>query len=162
MLPATFLTTAVEPAYALLPDTMRAPEASALLLAIALQESALLHRRQFAGPARSYLQFEVAGIEGVLTHEHTWVYARAACLDLDLIPTAQSVHLAIEFQDVLACVFGRLLLWTFPRPLPQRDDADEAWDQYRALWRPGRARPERWNANYVEAWKSLELKGLSV
>lgn len=162
MTPAVFLLTAVDPALALLPASMRTNEARALIVAIALQESTLIYRRQFAGPARSYLQFEVAGIEGVLTHEETWAYARGACLDVDVLPTAAAVHMAIEFQDALACAFARLLLWTLPRPLPQRDDADEAWSQYRSLWRPGRPRPERWKPNYVEAWKSIELKGLSV
>jgi hypothetical protein len=156
MTPDLFLHTAVDPAFALLPVVMRSTEARAMLVAIALQESKLLHRKQFGGPARSYLQFEIPGLEGVLTHEHTWAYARAACLDLDIIPTAPGVYLAIEYLDVLACAFARLLLWTEPRPLPGKDDADEAWLQYLRLWRPGKPRPATWKPNFIDAWATLQ------
>jgi hypothetical protein len=155
--PEIFLRTAVDPALALLPDTMRSTEARAMLVAIALQESKLLHRRQFAGPARSYLQFELTGIEGVLTHEQTWVYARAACLDVDVLPTPPGVYMAIEYLDTLACVFARLLLWTEPRPLPGKADEDDAWKQYLALWRPGKPRPQAWAPNFIEAWHAVQL-----
>lgn len=156
MTPANFLRTAVDPALALLPDRMTSLEARAMIVAIALQESALVHRRQFAGTARSYLQFEIPGIEGVLTHEGTWAYARGACVDLDVLPTAPGIYIAMEYQDVLACAFARLLLWTHTHPLPQASDADEAWMQYLGLWRPGKPRPERWAANFRNAWQAVK------
>jgi hypothetical protein len=156
MTPAIFLRTAVDPALALLPERMTSPEARALIVAIASQESSLVHRRQFAGTARSYLQFEIPGIEGVLTHEGTWAYARGACVDLDVLPTAPGVYIAIEYQDVLACAFARLLLWTLPGQLPQASDTDEAWMQYVGLWRPGKPRPERWAANFRDAWTAVK------
>jgi hypothetical protein len=158
MLPATFLQTAVVPALTLLPEPMRAVEAQALLVAIALQESQLLHRRQFGGPAKSYLQFEIAGIEGVLTHEHTWAHARAACLDLDVIPTAPGIYLAIEFQDTLACVFARLLIWSLPERLPGRTDSKGGWASYVKAWRPGKPRPERWDSNFCDAWATVTTR----
>lgn len=43
---------AIAPALALLPARMSSPQAEAMLLAIGLQESCLVHRRQHNGPAR--------------------------------------------------------------------------------------------------------------
>lgn len=43
---------AIRPAYAELPASMRTREATVLLLAIGLQESAFRYRRQIKGPAR--------------------------------------------------------------------------------------------------------------
>lgn len=156
MTPAIFLRTAVDPGLSLLPERMTSPEARAMIVAIAGQESSLVHRRQFAGTARSYLQFEIPGIEGVLTHEDTWAYARGACVDLDVLPTAPGVYIAMEYQDALACAFARLLLWTLPRPLPKVSDVDEAWTQYIGLWRPGKPRPNSWLKNYLDAWSAVQ------
>lgn len=155
MTPDLFLRTSIEPALSLLPPLMETDEARAMLIAIALQESKLAHRQQVGGPARGYLQFELAGLEGVLTHEKTWAQARAVALALDVTPTAPGVYLAIEYHDVLACVFGRLLLWTLPRPLPARTDEVEGWQQYLALWRPGKPRRETWASNYLDAWQTV-------
>ena len=49
---------AVRPAMALLPARMDTPEADCMLLAIGLQESRFVHRRQIGGPARGFWQFE--------------------------------------------------------------------------------------------------------
>ena len=63
----------VPTAFALLPPTMRSDRATAMLLAIGLQESRFLHRRQFHnGPARGFWMFERGGgITGVLQHERS-------------------------------------------------------------------------------------------
>lgn len=152
MTPHRWLDLALGPAFRLLPPAMESPQARALVLAIALQESRLAYRRQINGPARSYLQFELAGIAGVLTHPATQHHAAAVCDALDIVPAASAVYTAIEWHDSLAVCFGRLALWALPDPLPGPQDPDVAWQQYLAAWRPGRPRPETWAGYYTSAW----------
>jgi hypothetical protein len=135
---------------------MDVPAARALLVAISLQESQLQARRQTDGPARSYFQFEPAGIAGVLQHHSSALHAAQICLALDVQASVSAVYRAIEFQDTLACVFARLLLWTLPDQLPTRDDVNGAWRQYLAAWRPGKPRAEDWPENYERAWTALQ------
>ena len=49
--------TAVGQALALLPSAMDTPQAHCMLLAIGLQESRFVHRRQIGGPACGFWQF---------------------------------------------------------------------------------------------------------
>lgn len=160
MTPGLFLDLALAPALRLLPQRMDTPEARAMIVAIALQESKLVRRRQMGdGPARSYLQFEAgetAGISGVLKHRATSALASGICEALDIVASTLVVHRAIEFNDVLACVFGRLLLWTLPNALPGRDDIDGAYLDYIRAWRPGKPRPEDWPANFSRAWTFID------
>lgn len=148
-------------AYALLPVEMGSSEASALLLAIGLQESRFLARRQVQqGPARGFWQFERGGIAGVLRHPLTAHHVKAALRALRYGDVAAAnatrkiiaCHTIVEHHDPLACVFARLLLWTLPAPLPTRDEPDRAWNQYLDAWRPGRPHPETWPSFYAEAW----------
>lgn len=138
----------------LLPEKMRSPAAAAMLVAIALQESGARHRRQVGGLARGFWQFEPIGVIGVLRHPASSDHARAAleplCYDRSL--TAYEIHRIMEDNDVLACVFARLLLWTLPDALPSSDHADEGWRQYLAAWRPGKPHPKTWAAHYDTAW----------
>lgn len=148
----------VPAAYALLPEDMRTPAATAMLLSIGLQESRFVHRRQVRGPARSFFQFERAGVRGVLTHPASQPHAHWALLSLSYPTsawTAGACHAAIEHNDILATVFARLLLWTLPDPLPLRADADGAWQQYLDAWRPGKPRADAWPANYAAAWEQV-------
>lgn len=127
-------------AFSLLPEKMRSREAHAMLLAIGLQESAFEHRAQVpTGPGRGFFQFEkFGGVRGVLVHRasephiayvlHKLRYAGAS---------TQECYEAIEHNDVLACCFARLLLWTDPRPLPGPHDWETAWRIYLDCWRPG-------------------------
>lgn len=126
-----------------------------MLVAIALQESRAAHRKQIGGPARSYWQFETIGVAGVLEHPSTRFEAELFLGQLDYSPAsiAAKVYLAIEHNDVLAAGLARLLLWTLPKPLPERHDAPEGWAQYLAAWRPGKPHPETWGANWAEAWQ---------
>lgn len=146
----------VPAAYALLPLEMCSPAATALVLAIGLQESMFEHRRQVNGPARGFFQFEKGGgVRGVLMHPASKTHAQAALSALEYprstwTPTA--CYAAIEHHDVLAFVFARLLLLTLPEPLPAREDFDGSWQQYLEAWRPGAPRPERWETNYRAAW----------
>ena len=102
----------IDAALALLPPKMDSVEARVLLLAIALQESGFKSRRQYGnGPARGYWQFEAAGgVIGVLAHHSTASRARIVCGLRDVKPVVQDVHAALEFDDVLAAAFARLLL----------------------------------------------------
>lgn len=147
-------------AYTFLPERMQSPEATAMLLAIGLQESKFAARRQLPkGPARGFWQFERAGgVEGVLTHPDTWKPVRQVLNALSYPPEADSYacHTALEHNDVLAVCFARLLLWTLPERLPRRLEIDVAWNQYLRAWRPGKPHPETWPDNYAAAWAIVE------
>lgn len=157
MTAALFHDVALVPALRLLPPFMDSPAARALLVAIALQESQLTQRRQRAnGPARSYFQFERAGVVGVLSHVASAEHAREVCRLIDIPATAATVHRALEFSDVLAVTFARLLVWTLPYPLPIQHETEEAYDQYIESWRPGKPRPETWPKNCADAWRVVQ------
>lgn len=147
---------------ALLPSTMfDSPKAWAMLLAIGLQESKFLARRQDGhGPARGFWQFERGGgCRGVMTNPQTRELAADVLRDLRygaLVGKVREVHYTLHDNDVLACAFARLLLWTVPGALPARDNPAEGWRQYLEGWRPGAPHPATWNAYYDEAWSRLE------
>jgi hypothetical protein len=153
--PAFVLAHTIPAALSLLPVTMNTPAARAMLVAIGLQESKFQHRRQVQGPARGYWQFEErGGVTGVVTHPATKGYALAVCDMLDYSPSVIVIYDAIADNDVLACAFARLLLWTLPGALPMT--ADEGWRQYVKAWRPGRPHPETWAENWQRAWDTVE------
>lgn len=152
-------------AYALLTEKMNSPAATALLLAIGLQESRFTERRQLSGPARGFWQFEEAGVRGVLEHPRS-APVIANVLERLQYPRIFSPagvtlrHHAVEHNDVLALCFARCLLLTLPSALPGPVDVERGWDQYVAAWKPGAARDpnrhlaarERWTPNYAQAW----------
>ena len=154
MTDAYMLAHVVPAALALLPPSMDSQKARALLLAIALQESKFEDRVQIGGgPARGFWQFEKGGgVTGVLTHRSTADHMRRVCTTLRYQPSVAGCYAAIRDNDVLACCFARLLLWTLPNALPARDDAAGGWHQYLVSWRPGKPHPETWDANYTRAW----------
>lgn len=150
----TTLTTIVEPALRILPPMMTSRRAKAMLLAIGMQESRLVHRKQIGGPAMGLWQFERGGgVAGVLRHPATQGHAAAVCWRLGNAGTTASVYHGLESDDVLAACFARLLLWTLPGALPDRDDVQGAWDQYIAAWRPGKPHRHTWDDFYREAWE---------
>lgn len=156
MTPEWLLRHAIEPALAILPWKMSGHPAWAMLLAIALQESRIEHRRQIGGPARGFWQFERSGgVAGVLSHQATAGPIRSA-LDALSYPawhwTPELCYKAIEHNDVLAAAFARCLLWTFPQPLPGPQDHDEGWRQYAWAWRPGKPHRQTWDGFYRQAW----------
>jgi hypothetical protein len=150
--PHAFHDFALRPALTMLPPAMTSPEARAMVLAIALQESKLIARRQVHGPARGYAQFEFAGVSGVMRHEASRVYADQLCDALDVPPLIGTVHAALEYQDILAAGFARLLLWTHPHPLPKEPQAWLGWQQYLATWRPGKPHQHTWQDHWTTAW----------
>ena len=122
-----------------------------MLLAIGLQESRFRYRRQRGGPAKSYWQFEPAGIGGALQHHASRPHALAVLDALDYPEYRDAIYEAIEDNDVLSCCFARLLLFTDPAPLPQIGQAAKSWSYYTRTWRPGRPRPDTWEECYSQA-----------
>jgi len=157
MTPIFVLAYSIPAALSLLPATMDTPAARAMLLAIGLQESKFQHRRQVQGPARGYWQFELVGVLGVAEHRASRSVASSVCEQLGYPQNnIAAIYDAIADNDVLACAFARLLLWTLPDALPRRDDAPVGWSQYRRTWRPGRPHPETWAACWDQAWALVE------
>lgn len=180
MTPRLLITTAIEPALALLPASMDSPEARRMLVAICVQESNLEFRQQvlkrgrpwweWRGPARGWPQFEAGGLKGVLTHRASKVHAEHAMLLLGyespaaMMPVWLSeLHAALKHNDVLALVMARLLLWTLPMALPERES--DGLQQYLEAWRPGawyrgdaehrRALTQRWTRSWAVAQEAL-------
>jgi hypothetical protein len=141
-------------AYAVLPTPLASAEASALLLAIGLQESRFRFRAQVHGPARGFWQFEVNGVAGVLEHDRSqFVIAKALnALRYDHTIEAAVIQPVLEHNDVLAACFARALLLTSPVALPGPDDVAHAWALYTDCWRPGRPHRGTWTGFYAEAW----------
>lgn len=143
---------AINPALALLPAKMDTAAARVVLLAIGLQESRFIHRRQIGGPARGFWQFEQSGgVRGVLKHLSSEALARQVCAARGVEPTAPAVYAQLENDDVLAAAFARLLLWTDPKALPAIGDAEAAWALYLRTWRPGKPHPQTWLDLYRQA-----------
>lgn len=163
MTPHKLLHTAIIPALAELkqhgiPDTSLARR---LLLAIALQESRIKHRRQVSsdgtesGPAASFWQFEQGGgCKGVLTHRQVAPSMRKVCEDFNVEPTSRGLWEAMRYQDVVAAAAARLLVYTLPGALPET--VDDGWGQYLNAWRPGKPHPATWAANWNLATKIAE------
>lgn len=150
----------VPAAYSVLPPAMASEKATAMLLAIALQESGAHHRRQVHGPARGFWQFEPIGVRGVFEHPATATLARTV-LERLCYPRALTVPAVaeiIEDNDVLACALARLTLWPLRAVLPNRTQFEPAWEQYLRAWRPGKPRRATWDADFAYAWNLLEQK----
>lgn len=156
MTPREWIDSGVLPAYDLLPARMASIEATAMLIAIALQESRLIHRVQIGGPAHGFLQFEKGGgVHGVLNHAGTKAHAVSVCAARNCEPTNAAAYEAIVNDDVLAAAFGRLLLWTVAGPLPQRGQHQYAWEYYISGWRPGNPHRHTWDDFFDTAWQEV-------
>lgn len=163
MTPGLFIDCGIMPAYGLLPAKMASREATAMLIAIGLIESRFQFRRQVVrysheqpvyGPARGYLQFESGGIFGVLRHEASRVLVREVLAELNYDDDMMTAWMAVEHNDVLAATFGRLLLWTDPKPIPQFGQDVTAYEYYLRLWRPGKPQSQETFTKYFdEAWR---------
>lgn len=143
-------------AYALLSPGMNSPAASAMLLAMGLQESRLWYRKQIGGPARGCWQFEQGGgVVGVLTHPASKAHALSVCKARNVTASANPVYLALASDDILACCFARLLLYTLPGRLPAQNQPDEGWRQYIDAWRPGMPHRNTWNDFFRIGWETV-------
>ncbi len=146
----------IVPGLKLLPEKMDTVKARAQLVAIGFQESGFTSRKQVGGPARGLWQFEKGGgIVGVLNHPSTCKIIQGVCERIVLPPYADLCYGAVAYHDALACCFARLLLWTSPMSLPDRDEMDKGWLLYLTTWRPGKPRPEDWPENFKRAWEMV-------
>ena len=153
------LRTAINPALGLLPAHMDTDAARVMLLSAGLQESRLQFRAQktndpyMKGPARGLWQFERAGgVAGVMssirTHSLALTLSQARGVPFD----SSLIHARLEFDDVLAAGFARLLMFADAKPLPDVDaNHQEAWDCYVRCWRPGKPRRETWDEFHAQA-----------
>jgi hypothetical protein len=153
------LHSAINPALGMLPVQMDTDAARVEMLATGLQESRLKYRFQktsdpyIKGPARGLWQFERGGgVFGVMTHRHTKDLAESICKVRRVPFDSSLIHAKLEFDDILAAVFARLLLWADPKPLPDVDAShDETWDCYLRNWRPGKPHRETWDEFHTQA-----------
>ncbi|WP_332848726.1 hypothetical protein [Massilia sp. S19_KUP03_FR1] len=158
MTPELLLKTAIVPALAYLHERGIEDKLPArrLMLAIALQESGLRHRRQVvsdgseSGPASSFWQFEAGGgCNGMLTHRTSAPIMRQACADFNVAPTPAGLWEAMRYNDVLAAIAARLMIYVLPSMLPER--VELGYQQYINAWRPGKPKPATWSANWSTA-----------
>lgn len=158
MTPNEFITLAILPGLSLLPAKMSSKNAIAMIVAIALQESGLEHRRQMnEGPAKGFTQFEQGGgIHGVLTHEATRDHIRWVLTELCYDDSEETSWNAIEHNDVLCAVYSRLNLWWLPHELPEDGDYEGSWNQYIEAWRPGKPHRDTWDQCYRDAWEAVD------
>lgn len=158
MTPDLLLKTAILPALDKL-STLGIPSsvaAARFMLAIALQESRLAHRRQVSatgvenGPAASFWQFELGGgCKGVLNHPSTRKPMAAICEAFNVAAYPGELWEAMRYQDIVAAAAARLLIYTLPSALPMTEA--DGWAQYLSAWRPGKPHPETWSDNWALA-----------
>lgn len=148
----------INPALAMLPDSMDTPAARIIMLAIGLQESQLCSRCQILdggarGPAHGLWQMERGGgVVGVLTHPASRKQAAMVCDARSVSPDSNAVWEKLETDDILAACFARLLIFTDPLALPAPTDVQGSWRLYALrLWRPGKPKPDTWVANHDRA-----------
>lgn len=164
MTPQVFLRTMMRPGLTEL-ERLGGPPTSAnaerFQLAIALQESGPNLTARFqgspaevAGPAKSWWQFELAGVTGVVNHNATAAHATKLAERCHVIFNAPAIYRAMEGHDVLAAGMARLLIWTDPQALPATEA--KGWERYLWLWRPGKPRLETWPANWATASATIE------
>ncbi len=143
----------IVPGLKYLPSEMDSPQARAMLLAIGFQESRFEHRKQIGGPANSFWQFERGGgVVGIIKHPAVSEIARNVCRELVIPFIPSECYEAIVYNDILACCFARLLLYTLPDELPEKGESEKGWQQYISAWRPGKPRRESWDAYFNVAW----------
>ncbi|EFH09428.1 hypothetical protein ACFFMP_08360 [Pseudoroseomonas cervicalis] len=137
-----------------------------MLLAIAIQESDLVHRYQMLpggapGPARSWWQGEqTGGMIRVVTASAVSQSIRsrgvALCQAACVRPEAAAIWRAIEGHDLLAYGLARLLLLSDPQAIPETEPG--AWACYAdRLWRPGKPHRERWITSWAAALREYPL-----
>jgi len=122
--------------------------AEVLLLTIAGQESGWNSRTQFGGPAHSYWQFDPDTVTLLQNNPVTGPILNTVCEALDI--SQGDIFTAMTWNDVLAMIMARLLLWANPNALPLAGNPTEAYGYYIATWEPGDPRPDSWPALYAE------------
>lgn len=156
--PEVVLDKIIKPGLEFVPAKLRGISGQYMILSIFQQESGLKYRlQQPNGPAKGLGQFERGGgVRGVMNHHASQDMAQAACRSLDIPWDEKTIYGALEFNDYLAVVFARLLLWTDPSPMPGTQDPEYAWQYYKRNWRPGQPHRETWNAYFARAVKAVQ------
>lgn len=160
-----FIDAAIDIALSMLPSKMDTIEARLMLNAIGLQESAFEHKFQVVqgkpgakGPARGYWQFERGGgARGVARHPASRYWMHHLCTERGVEFSSPAIWKAIEEDTILAAGAARLLLFTDPKRLPAINDVNGAWALYERVWRPGKPHPDKWPANYAEAFMRVRV-----
>jgi|SRR6188768_3378542 len=145
---------AIGPALDLLPPGMDTPKARVELLAIGLQESRFMYRRQINGPAKGFWQFEggrFSATAEVFSNSKTMAFCERLCAIRKVGFSVPAIHAAIENDDVLAAGMARLRLWCNPNPLPSVDDTNGAWFYYVDTWHPGKPHRDTWDGFHTAA-----------
>jgi hypothetical protein len=87
-----------------------------------------------------------------MLHPTTRELAESVCKARDIAFDPSQVHSRLEFDDVLAAAFARLLLWADAKPLPGMDASHEAaWQCYVGNWRPGKPHRDTWDEFHQQA-----------
>lgn len=131
-------------ALSLLPSKMDTPEARAILIAIALQESNLKHRRQVGGPALGLLQWELPQVGLVLRHPVVGPLARNVgevdqiCRRIEAMCETAGIELVRvsplgKGAKLNAARFREVTGWTGRSNQHERDAAAVAWPYRRAI-----------------------------
>lgn len=137
------------------------PAATQMLLTIAGQEGAWVHRRQIGGPARGFWQFEKSGgVRGVMTHARTADRTAKLAAALSIPFTDSDLYEAVAWNDVLAAGMARLLLLSDDKAIPL--DAQEAWTYYVRTWRPGKPHTNRWQGNWDASLRAIAAEYGSI
>lgn len=157
--PGRFLVEFMEPALVELVGISDRPQMASddskrFLLAVALQESRLLYRKQLnSGPARGFWQCEVnpkAAIGGVLDHKQAGAWLREACAYYSIPAQRTVIWEAVTYHDRLATIVARLTLWCDPFLVPRTEAG--AWECYaERTWKPGKPKVSTWPRNWAVA-----------
>ncbi|MGH8567428.1 MAG: hypothetical protein ACREXU_05265 [Gammaproteobacteria bacterium] len=129
-----------------------------LLIAIAIQESDLTHRRQSPrGPARSWWQIEPA-----TAYDTIGRYRPAADMLRELRLDKDYILPVLEWCDPAACAIAAgivklcpLALPAIPESAPITGAREACWEYYLRAWRPGKPRRERWDEAFEGAVKAM-------
>lgn len=156
----------IRAALGLLPLKMDSNQARAMLIKIGICESELKARRQIVngkpiGPAAGLWQFERGGIIGVMRHRLTNKHLRDLCKVMGTPFDLETIWQDIQTDDILAAGLARLNLYWYHMALPAASDEQGSYDQYIAIWRPGKPSRTRWanaqkDLNQFMAARSLQ------
>lgn len=129
--PQLLIATAIKPA--LFKLGLYSPAAEQLLLATAIQESNLIHRKQIGGPALSYFQIEPK------THNDIWdnflkyrPQLSNKVLQLMSNPASDKIK-ELENNDKYAAAIARIHYLRVPAPIPKYNDIAKMaayWKRY--------------------------------
>lgn len=129
--PNIFSTTVIRPT--LISLGLHTPAAEQLLLATAIQESHLIHRRQVGGPALSYFQIEPRTHDDVWDNFLKYRTQLAGKVKQFLTSPAANKIKELENNDKYATAIARIIYLRVPAPIPPLNDIPKMaayWKRY--------------------------------